>query len=200
MTIAHRGPAAITDGSPVAGIRNLVWQALCRARLERKHGERRASRRVPYPYLVRLVPVSADGRTPLAEPVVVVGKHLSECGLDFYHHQLLPYRRMIASFHVGKGRAVELLLDLTWCRFTKLGWYENGGRFLQALSPPEYDFLATAEPDSPDAEGDTGASAGESVSPGEALARGLPPFLMAAIRAADPPSGPFEHEPHCTNP
>jgi hypothetical protein len=25
------------------------------------------------------------------------------------------------------------MMDLTWCRFGRHGWYENGGRFLQIL-------------------------------------------------------------------
>jgi len=53
---------------------------------------------------------------------------------------------MIASLEIGKGRWFGFLIDLNWCRFTKDGWYESGGRFIQTvLSPMERDGLgATA--------------------------------------------------------
>jgi hypothetical protein len=45
---------------------------------------------------------------------------------------------MIASLESGNGRWLGFLIDLTWCRFNRHGWYESGGRFLQAvLSPVE---------------------------------------------------------------
>ena len=93
--------------------------------------ERRGRRRYPYPYLVHLTPVGDDGITPRGATVVVVGKHLSEQGLGFYHSGPLPYRRMIASLECSDGTRLGFLLDVTWCRFVKQGWYESGGRFLQ---------------------------------------------------------------------
>jgi hypothetical protein len=45
---------------------------------------------------------------------------------------------MIASFEYGDDHWVGLVLQLTWCRFSRHGWYDNGGRFLQvAVSPLE---------------------------------------------------------------
>jgi hypothetical protein len=45
---------------------------------------------------------------------------------------------VIASLECGKGRWLAFLMDVSWCRFTKGGWYESGGRFLQtALAPQE---------------------------------------------------------------
>jgi hypothetical protein len=29
-----------------------------------------------------------------------------------------------------------VLVDLKWCRFTRHGWYESGGRFLQIVPSP----------------------------------------------------------------
>jgi len=95
--------------------------------------ERRRENRYAFPYLVQLTPVAEDGVTPRGEAVVVVGKHLSERGLGFYHPKPLPYRRMIASLEAGNGRWVRFLIDLSWCRFIKGGWYESGGRFLRAV-------------------------------------------------------------------
>jgi hypothetical protein len=95
--------------------------------------ERRSDRRYPYPHLVRLTPVAADGRTPIGETILVAGNTLSEGGFGFYHPQQLPYRRMIASFHSGNDRWLGLLIDLRWCRFVGQGWYESGGRFLESV-------------------------------------------------------------------
>jgi hypothetical protein len=98
--------------------------------------ERRRDARYPYPHLVYLTPTADDGVTPVGEPIVVAGKHLAERGLSFYHREPIPHRRMIASLDAGPGRWLAMLIDLSWCRFTKVGWYESGGRFLQVVPSP----------------------------------------------------------------
>ena len=98
--------------------------------------ERRRETRYPFPFLVNLAPVGEDGITPSGESVVVVGKHVSEQGLGFYHPQPLPHRRAIASLEGSRGDWFGFLIDLRWCRFTRHGWYESGGRFLQAVASP----------------------------------------------------------------
>ncbi len=95
--------------------------------------ERRRDNRYPFPCLIHLTPVGKDGCSPEGATVVVVGKHLSEHGFSFYHQAPLPHRRMIASLEAGRERWVGFLIDLKWCRFTKDGWYESGGRFLQTV-------------------------------------------------------------------
>lgn len=98
--------------------------------------ERRGEQRFPFPYLVHLTPVESDGRVNVDETIVVAGKHISERGLGFYHQQPQPHRRMIVSLEVSSGAYLGFLIDLTWCRFTKQGWYESGGRFLQVVNSP----------------------------------------------------------------
>ena len=98
--------------------------------------ERRREQRYPFPHLMHLTPVGDDGLTPEGETIVVVGKHLSERGLGFYHPQPLPYRRMIVSLQTGNGAWLGFLIDLSWCRFTKQGWYESGGHFIQSVFSP----------------------------------------------------------------
>ena len=95
--------------------------------------DRRRDRRYPFPYLIRLVPVASDGITPAGCAVVVVGKHLSERGLGFFHNEPLAHRRMIATLEGLRGERLSLLVDLNWCRFTGAGWYESGGRFLEVV-------------------------------------------------------------------
>jgi hypothetical protein len=95
--------------------------------------ERRSDRRHPFPHLVTLIPVAPDGTHLTDETTVVVGQQLSVRGLNFYHREPIPYRRAIVLLEAG-GYRVALLLDLTWCRFARHGWYVNGGRFLQAVT------------------------------------------------------------------
>ena len=97
--------------------------------------ERRRAKRYPFPYPIRLIPMSNDGTVLIDEAMFVLGKHLSLHGLDFYGSRPLPYRFAITCFDCGGGRRLQLLMDLTWCRFCHHGWYENGGRFLQEIAP-----------------------------------------------------------------
>jgi hypothetical protein len=124
------------NGQSDSEVRAQVWGLLTTLYPRNDLMERRRDNRYPFPCLVHLTPVAADGRSPVGEEIVVVGKHLSERGLGFYHQKPLPHRRMIASLEVGKGRWLGFLIDLNWCRFTKDGWYESGGRFLRAVLSP----------------------------------------------------------------
>ncbi len=96
--------------------------------------ERRRDPRYPFPQLIRLAPAGTDGRPlPDRSPIIVVGKHISERGLAFFHPEPFPYRRAIVSFQRRQRGWVSLLIDLNWCRFNRLGWYEGGGRLLQVV-------------------------------------------------------------------
>ena len=77
-----------------------------------------------------------DGTTQVGPPVVAAGKQISETGLGFFHPAPLPFRRVIASLEQGPDQWVGFLMDLHWCRFTRYGWYESGGRFLQMIPSP----------------------------------------------------------------
>ena len=95
--------------------------------------ERRSETRYPYPSLMRITPVDDNSLKPCAETIVVLGKDLSEEGLNFYHQQPLTCRRAVASLQVGHGNWLSFLIDLSWCRFSELGWYDSGGRFLRTV-------------------------------------------------------------------
>ena len=119
-------------------IRTQVWGLLTMLYAKVTAVERRRESRYPFPFLVHLTPVAEDGTTPCAERLIVVGKHISERGLGFYHPRPLPYRRAIASVQGPKGDWFGFLIDLNWCRFTQ-GWYESGGRFLDSVTSPMKD-------------------------------------------------------------
>ncbi len=117
-------------------IRTQVWGLLQALYPRNDLFERRRDSRYPFPCLVHLTPVGSDGVTPEGETVVVVGKHLSENGFGFFHQAPIPHRRMVASLEGSRGQWFGFLIDLNWCRFTKDGWYESGGRFLQTVLSP----------------------------------------------------------------
>ena len=94
--------------------------------------ERRNHQRYPFPRLIQLRPVSSDGILPLGPTFTVSGKHLSETGLSFFHPEPLPYRLVIASLERHDRKHCDFLLDVDWCRFTQLGWYESGGKFVRS--------------------------------------------------------------------
>ena len=132
-TLMMQAPDAATSDDE---IRLQVYGLLGIQPCQGQSNERRTDHRYPYPKLVHLTPVGADGHTPEGEPVVAAGKHLSERGLGFFHQNPLPYRRMIVSLETDDDGWAGFLIDLTWCRFTKHGWYESGGRLMQVVDSP----------------------------------------------------------------
>jgi hypothetical protein len=117
-------------------IASSVSSALCAVEPGRKVIERRRESRHPYPYPVHLTPLATTGEPELLRTFVVIGKHLSPHGLDFYFRLPLPERRVIASLDCGRDGWIGLLLELAWCRFSRHGWYDNGGRFLAVVPSP----------------------------------------------------------------
>lgn len=102
----------------------------------RRSIERRRESRYPYPYPIPLTPYLLDGTPDVERTFVVIGKHLAPHGLDFYCRQPLAERRVIASLDCGRDGWVGLVVELTWCRFSRHGWYDNGGRFVAVVDPP----------------------------------------------------------------
>jgi len=102
----------------------------------REHSERRGEQRYPYPRLLVLTPVTSDGCRKTGPSLTAAGKHLSESGLSFYHPDPLPYRWIVAALDLDSGRRLSFLLDVDWCRFTRQGWYESGGRILGVVDAP----------------------------------------------------------------
>ncbi len=134
--VPRTAPESLSRSRASEDIRMQVRAIVGTAFMARQGNERRSSHRYPYPHMVYLTPVADDGVTSDGESIAVVGKQLSERGLDFYHSELLPHRRVIASLVAANGRPVSFLLDLSRCRFVGGGWYENGGRFLQVVESP----------------------------------------------------------------
>lgn len=131
-------PPPILEPNPQSDeiIRQQVWGVLVGVYPQGNIVEKRQDQRFPYPHLLYLTPVGPDGHTPIDESVTVVGKTLSERGLGFFYQQPIPHRRMIASLEGSDHLWAGFLIDITWCRFTRYGWYESGGRFIQSVPSP----------------------------------------------------------------
>lgn len=132
-------PATLGSGCPPTGPRpreNPLWELLAALHPTGARYDRRREQRYPYPQLIHVTPVGEDGRTPAGSSFVVAGKSISEHGLGFYHPQPLPQRRVIASVETASGEWVGLLVDLSWCRFTKFGWYDSGGVIVEVVDSP----------------------------------------------------------------
>lgn len=123
---------AHSDGSE-AKVRATVGQLISRILPKMITNERRKDFRYPYPHLVYLTPVDSSGQPLNDLTTVVVGKNITERGIDFFHHQSLPYRRVILTLESEDGTRASVVTDLLWTRFTRQGWYDNGGRFLYIL-------------------------------------------------------------------
>jgi hypothetical protein len=136
--LADGGEPNVAAGRGAEQIRSQVRRLLTPESSQHAIPQRRDLQRHAYPQLVRLTPVDPATLVPQGETVVVVGKHLSERGLGFYHREPLPHRHVVvvverdATSREG-GDALAFLMDVSWCRFTRHGWYESGGRFLQAV-------------------------------------------------------------------
>lgn len=104
----------------------------------RRDAERRRESRYPYPYPVQITPLDARSQPIIDQTVTVLGKHLSEHGMDFYHREPIAHRLVIASLPLCERNWLALVMDLTWCRFRGQGLYDNGGRFLSVTNSPMF--------------------------------------------------------------
>jgi hypothetical protein len=97
--------------------------------------ERRHDDRVAIPALFRLVPFDNDRQPLEREALIVVGKNISRRGVSFYHEKPITHRHALIELADPTGGSFVVEIDITWCRFTKPGWYESGGRLLRSAAP-----------------------------------------------------------------
>lgn len=136
LSLAKLHQASASRDDHAESIRASIQLVLASLQPTLQQLDRRHDKRHPYPYPVYLTPVDREGATPSGATIVVLGKHLSEQGFDFYHREPLPHRRAIVSFEASRSTWIGVLLDLSWCRFGRHGWYDNGGRFLAVVPSP----------------------------------------------------------------
>jgi hypothetical protein len=95
--------------------------------------DRRRYARQPMPMLLELTPVDSETGEPSGSPIIVVGKSLSEAGIGFFHQDSITHRHVVVRLESLPEDDVAFLVDLAWCRYTRYGWYESGGRFLKVI-------------------------------------------------------------------
>jgi len=105
--------------------------------------ERRKDVRRAFPHLLTLTPISDATLKIIGDPVTVAGKYLAGRGIDFYHSEPLPFRHAVVSFEESLHLDAHFILDITWCRFLRPGWYDSGGRFTHIVTPLGSDALKT---------------------------------------------------------
>lgn len=127
------------DASPMRDEQIRVSVRMARASYTPRHDihrpERRGSDRDPFPYPVHLTPLSRDHVPEKDRTIIVIGRHLSDQGLDFYHFEPIPFRRAVVSLPTDGKEWVSFLFELFWTRYNCHGWYDNGGRFLSVVPP-----------------------------------------------------------------
>lgn len=98
--------------------------------------EQRRWQRVPYdrPAILTLL----DDRPLLPHGVhkVVSGRDISPSGFSFTHLDPLACRRAIVTFAFEPEETEAIELRLTWCRFTRAGIYQSGGKFINPAQSP----------------------------------------------------------------
>lgn len=98
--------------------------------------ERRNGHRAQFQDDILLTPLDESTHEAAGDSCVVRGRDLSLHGAAFVHREPLPYRTVGLTFDLPSGTRAMIILRLTWCRFTKHGWYESGGRFLKPIAAP----------------------------------------------------------------
>src|SRR3954470_10489265 len=93
--------------------------------------ERRRDERIAIPVLLRITPLDADHQPIEHDATIVVGKNISRHGLSFYHERPLPHRRAVIELAEPGLGTFAAEIDVKWCRFTRPGWYESGGRLIR---------------------------------------------------------------------
>ena len=107
--VLPRAPSAMRDEQIRVSVQ------LARASYAPRHDgfrpERRHSSRDSFPYPVHLTPLSRDHRPDVQQTIIVIGRHLSEQGLDFYHYEPVPFRRAVVSLPTNGNEWVSLFLS-----------------------------------------------------------------------------------------
>jgi hypothetical protein len=140
--LRNRRPAnmtVVTDNSVAAKTNRATLTIQIEALLSRLYPvlerERRRDDRVAIPVLFRLTPLDADRQLLDQESSIVVGKNISRRGVSFYHEKPITHRRALVELADPNVGGFVAEIDITWCRFTKPGWYESGGRMIRASAP-----------------------------------------------------------------
>lgn len=92
---------------------------------------------------VVLTPLDEETELPVGDPLIASGKDVSVRGISFLHIDPLPYCKVAVSFPDDQEIPTSVVTWLKWCRFTKEGLYQSGGRFVRMIDlelPEQFEF------------------------------------------------------------
>jgi hypothetical protein len=98
--------------------------------------ERRRWHRVPYDRAILITPLDDETNEPVGPSQRVRGRDISLGGVSFDHRETLACRKVACIFEPDSPKSESVIVRLTWCRFTKDGWYQSGGQFVQSIPRP----------------------------------------------------------------
>jgi hypothetical protein len=96
--------------------------------------QRRRWHRVPYDRPILITPLDDETNEPNGPSQLVPGRDISLGGVSFAHREPLASRKVACTFEPSSPTSESVIVRLTWCRFTKEGWYQSGGQFVQSIS------------------------------------------------------------------
>ncbi len=97
--------------------------------------ERRCWHRVPFERLLGITPLEGD--LPADQMRVAKGRDISLSGIAFTHTEPIPHRAVAITLWDDAGQTESIVTQLSWCRFTRSGEYQSGGKFLRIIDLPE---------------------------------------------------------------
>ena len=98
--------------------------------------EQRRSHRTSYERPAVITPLDDRTGEPLDQHEIVSGRDISPAGFSFTHLDPLACRRAIVTFAFERDSWDAVMIKLSWCRFTRSGIYQSGGKFLGRIASP----------------------------------------------------------------
>ena len=95
--------------------------------------DRRKHARRPYPCVISVTPLADGTREPASQTFSVIGRNLSNLGLDFFHDYLISEKQVVIGLQSAKESWSHFVMELGWSRFVQGGWYISGGKFTQVI-------------------------------------------------------------------
>ena len=96
--------------------------------------ECRVSHRIAYHRPMLVTPLDDRTAQPVGEPMMVAARDISLAGVSFVHRDPLSCRAVVCTFEPHEEDSSEsVIVRLTWCRFTRHGYYQSGGNFVRIV-------------------------------------------------------------------
>ena len=119
----------------LAEISRIVNQVVATWHAPLSLAEQRGSHRLRYERPAILTPLDDADAAPAGHKIIS-GRDISPSGFSFTHLDPLACRRAIVTFAFENAPWNAVVLRLSWCRFTRAGIYQSGGKFLNPILPP----------------------------------------------------------------